>query len=328
MVIGAISNWPLGLHPDPRSGARYNLGLALREAGRFDEALRELERARELWPGSPDVHIQMGHARFARGDFDAARADFVEAARLAPDRADARVGLGMVYMAQGDASRASDAYRTALALDPSHVEAHNNQASLLARQGRWAEAVVHFRSAAEASGDHAEILVNLGTAELQTGESQAALDAYRRALALEPGLGSARYGAGLALEALGRGGAAAGIFALLVRDPAANESTFQGDAITRLADYRATCREPEIRDPDEALRLAASARRLGPEFESMQALAAARAASGDFDGALRAADAALRLSERSPVAPEFLESARRRRAAYLDGRAVFQDCPF
>ena len=327
VVIGAISNWPLGLHPDPRSGARYNLGVALREAGRFDDALRELERARELWPGSPDVHFQMGQARVARGDFGAARADFAEAVRLAPDRADTQVGLGMVYMAQGDASRASDAYRAALALDPSHVEAHNNQGSLLAWQGRFAEALVHFRAAAEASGDHAEVLVNLGTAELQTGEPEAALDAYRRALELEPGLASARYGVGLALEALGRHGAAAGIFAVLVRDAAANESAFQGDAITRFADYRATCREPGIRDPDEALRLAASARRLGPEFESMQALAAARAAAGDFEGALRASDAALRLSERDPVSLELLESARRRRAAYLEGRAVFRDCP-
>ena len=66
---------------------------------------------------------------------------------------------------------------------------------------------------------------------------------------------------------------------------------------------------------------------IGPEFESLHALAAARAASGDFDGALRASDAASRVSERTPVAPELLEIARGRRAGYLEQRAVHRDCP-
>lgn len=325
LLTAVFANWPLDLRPDPRSGAHYNLGLALREAGRADAALVELERARALWPDSADVQLQLGQVHFARGDADAAEAAFAEAARLAPERADPWLGLGMLYLSRDQRERAADAYQRALALDPSQTEAHNNYASLLAGEGRWDEAAPHFRAAAATDDVQVEVWVNLGTAELQTGHPQAALAAYGRALERAPRLAGARYGAGRALEALGRHGSAAGIFALLLRDSDADP--FSGDAMARLADYRASCREPAIRDPAEALRLAERARRAGPEFESLRALAAARAANGDFAGARSASDAALRLAASAGVALQLVDDTRERLAGYREDREVLRDCP-
>ncbi len=325
--VALFSNWPLGLVPDARSGAYLNLGIALKELGRHDDALLELGRAKKLWPESPEVHLQLGHVQLFSNDLEAAQASFAESVRLRPDDVAGLIGLGMVHSARSEPREALERYRQALILDPENVDANNNYAGLLALQGRWSEALAHFRGAARARPDLATIRINVATAEFEVGEPQAAFESYRAALALDPELRSAYYGSGRALEALGRRGAAAGVFSQLLAEPGVENRDFVGDALTRLADFRATCREPDIRHPAQALQLAEAARRVGPEFLSLSALAAARAAAGQFDLAVGSSEAALRLSEGGAVPEGQVLRERERLSGYRGGQAAFQDCP-
>ena len=326
-VAALVSNWPLRLYPEPRAVGYYSLGLALKQHARLDDAHRAMQTAERLWPTSPDVHLQMGSLLLSLRQPEVAAPHFERSLALSPGQANAHAGLGLALHARGEFAGAMGQYARAIEIDPKHGDANNNFANGLAQQQRWDQAIEHYRVAAEAIPNRAEVHLNLGHALLQSGKPEQARVAYRRAQAVSPALPTARYAEALALDSLDRRGAAAQIFAELLRQPSAPQWTFSPDVMSRLAEYLATCREPELRDPEEALKLAETARRLhAPEFRALLALAAARAASGDFEGAVDSSDAALQLSERVAVHPDLVELASQRREAYANGLAVSREC--
>jgi len=71
---------------DPLSGiSRYNLGCVLEEQGRIDEAIDHLRRAARAMPGHADVHFNLALAYEKRGQRDLARAEWVAYLRHAPN---------------------------------------------------------------------------------------------------------------------------------------------------------------------------------------------------------------------------------------------------
>jgi 4-amino-4-deoxy-L-arabinose transferase-like glycosyltransferase len=71
---GAVSEFSLALKEDPASlSARYNLGLALLELGRYDEAAVAFERAIQEFRRYDDAWVALGRARAAEGRIDEAR---------------------------------------------------------------------------------------------------------------------------------------------------------------------------------------------------------------------------------------------------------------
>ncbi|MEZ4359864.1 MAG: tetratricopeptide repeat protein [Kofleriaceae bacterium] len=96
------------------------------------------------------------------------------------------------------------AYRRALAGCPSFADAHNNLGRLLHQRGELAEAELHYRAAlaAEASSLH---WFNLGVALDDQQRRDAAIEAYREALALEPAMREAHLNLARLLDQRGRG---------------------------------------------------------------------------------------------------------------------------
>jgi tetratricopeptide (TPR) repeat protein len=75
----------------------------------------------------------------------------------------------------------------------------NNLGYARLREGKIAEALALFRANTRVYGTSANTWDSLGEALAATGQTQAAIAAYRQALAIEPDLGSARE----ALQRLG-----------------------------------------------------------------------------------------------------------------------------
>jgi tetratricopeptide (TPR) repeat protein len=70
---------------DPLSGiSRYNLGCVLEEQGRIDEAIDHLRRAARAMPGHADVHFNLALAYEKSGERELARAEWVAYLRYAP----------------------------------------------------------------------------------------------------------------------------------------------------------------------------------------------------------------------------------------------------
>jgi tetratricopeptide (TPR) repeat protein len=77
---------------DPYRAEAWALrGAAKRQLGRTEEAERDVARALSLSPDNADALLERGALRRAKGDVGGARADWERAARLAPDSASAGV---------------------------------------------------------------------------------------------------------------------------------------------------------------------------------------------------------------------------------------------
>jgi predicted O-linked N-acetylglucosamine transferase (SPINDLY family) len=158
----------LELKPD-FAQAHNNLGVALLETGRPDEALASFHRALALEPGTADFHNNLGNALTAQGQFEPAIA----------------------------------AYCRAVELKPAYAEAHSNLGNALREQGRFVDAIAAFRRALEFAPGIAGIHNNLANAFCDAGQLDAAITAYRQALALQPGLIEARSNLGNVLAERG-----------------------------------------------------------------------------------------------------------------------------
>jgi len=150
-------------------------------------------------------------------------------------------------------------YRRALALNPRLAAAHNSLGSILGTQGRLDDAVQHFREALRLEPDNPEAHNNLGLALRTMGEREDAVRHFEAALRLKPGW------------------------------PAPMNET---------AWILATHPDGRIRNPEEAVRLAeGAAERTGRrEPLILDTLAAAYAASGQFDRAASTAQEAASLA--------------------------------
>ena len=172
----------------------------------------------------------------------------------------AHLNLGRALKQQGKADEAVSELRRALAIDPSLVAAHNSLGSVLGAQGRAGEAAGHFREALRLAPTDAEAHLNLGLALRMLGRTGEAIPHFRKALAA------------------------------------------RGDwpaPMGELAWALATNADPKLRDPAEALKLAARAAELTSRQDPavLDALAAAYAAAGDWEHATATATSALELAQ-------------------------------
>ncbi|HEY6000287.1 MAG TPA: tetratricopeptide repeat protein [bacterium] len=97
---------------------RYNLGLALAEAGLTAEAISELRMALHLNPAKAEATLLLARSLALAGDVPAALATFRAAARLMPDRADVWNDLGNAAFRFGALPEAEAAFSQAVRLQP------------------------------------------------------------------------------------------------------------------------------------------------------------------------------------------------------------------
>jgi hypothetical protein len=119
---------------NPRSEiARNNLGMALYNRGRIDEAEREYQEALRLIPKSVPPLANLGVLYEKRGDLPRARRTFEEVLRLSPTHAISAVHLARMQRAEGD--RAGAVHR----LDALFAAGGENYEALVERADLWME---------------------------------------------------------------------------------------------------------------------------------------------------------------------------------------------
>jgi tetratricopeptide (TPR) repeat protein len=150
-----------------------------------DRALTVSGEARRLDPGSPEVDVTVGETLLATGKAKEAVQAFRRALAGRPGNVDALLGLGRASEAAGDDAAAEAAFRRAIELQPSFA-VYNQLAALYFDLGRYGDAAAMFRKAAETAPDSYRALSNLGGAETMRCAFPAAIEAYLRALKLDP----------------------------------------------------------------------------------------------------------------------------------------------
>lgn len=167
-----------------RAAGHFFLGVALRTAGRLEDALEPLEKAARLSPGDATMrldlaalHFDLGVKAFQRGDFEAARQLFA--------RADAGgVENGAKLFVAGAAANAGNLdvseaeCRALLESDPKHRGARQLLATLLLRKGTkeaLAEAYDLYRAILAAEPEDLMAALGIGTVKFFQGFPKEAL---------------------------------------------------------------------------------------------------------------------------------------------------------
>ncbi len=135
------------------AAARYNLATAMTQAGLFDDAIREYERALALRPRYAKALSNLGDALVAVGRSDEAIRRYEAAVAADSLMPEAHNNLGAALWRKGELLRAERELREAIRLRPGYAEAFFNLGHAAVRDRRVADAAAHFRKAATLRDD-------------------------------------------------------------------------------------------------------------------------------------------------------------------------------
>ncbi|MFH1145307.1 MAG: tetratricopeptide repeat protein, partial [Candidatus Eisenbacteria bacterium] len=280
-VRAYLTHWrdTLGLHEYMAARApgsaevQTNLGVALSESGRGEEAIAHFRRALEIDPRHVGAYNNLGCLLAERGVVDEAIEHFRHAVQIHPGHAEAHFNLGNAWLQKARVDEAVAAYRRAIAIRPMYARAHHRLAQALLLLGETEEARASEARALEADPSLLDAREALALLEIQAGNFDEALLHLRLVLRARPSA---------------------------VRP------------LTAAAWVLSTDPRERMRRPEEALELAERAVALtrGQSPGPLDVLAAAHAAAGRFERAVETGRRALELarSEGSPVLAAEIEA--------------------
>jgi tetratricopeptide (TPR) repeat protein len=187
------------------------LAMCLCERQQYAEATEEARTAIRLDPEVPRSHHVLARILLERHRPDEALPAIREALRLAPDRPDHYALLAAIRLDLRDWQGALEAAEKGLQADAEHAGCTNLRAMALMRLGRRDEAGAALAGTLARDPEDAWSHANQGWVFLQGGQRRKALEHFREALRLQPGLDYARAGMVEALKSKNL------IYALLLR---------------------------------------------------------------------------------------------------------------
>ena len=196
--------------------AYLNLGLALSQVGRNEEAVRALEKGVQLKPSMRGAHLFLAISQYRIGRFDAAAVTVRQETSNSPSDAQAWMWQGIVDLALGRLTVAVEDLDRASTLDPKNVDIlyHRGHAALaLSRQsyetmfkldphswhvsqvlaeadvesGNDTEAIEQYKATIAAAPPQSGLYEALGSAYWRTGKYPEAQQAYEQAVKIDPG---------------------------------------------------------------------------------------------------------------------------------------------
>ena len=144
--------------------AHNNLGTALKDQGRIEEAINHYHEALRIFPGYANAHNNIGAAMEDQGKIAEAIHHYTEALRFDPDNALIHYNLGHVLGEQDRTGEAIRHYVKALQIKPDFADAHNNLGIALLRLGKIKQAIGHMQEAVRLRPDSVLMQNNLKSA--------------------------------------------------------------------------------------------------------------------------------------------------------------------
>jgi tetratricopeptide (TPR) repeat protein len=187
------------------SGAKqeFEQGLALFNAGKYEQAIPYFSKAAESDPNYVQAYIYLGRSYISLGRWSEALGPLKTAYRISPTEtrkeatsflSDALVGAGIQSFRNGDYKTAVEHLKEGLTLDPGSakvkdelVKAWTAYGGKLFTQGNFGEAISAFEQALQLSPGHLDAYIGLAKSFLKSGDFDKALQTARKALSLDPG---------------------------------------------------------------------------------------------------------------------------------------------
>jgi tetratricopeptide (TPR) repeat protein len=154
----------------------------LRDAGAADD---------EGFVGTPPpaitrpVSFADGEAAYHARNYGGAVALFEQYIDRRPDNPWGHYMLGLSAWKNGDLLKSETAFDAALRIDPTHMKSLVNSSRVLIEQKRYDDAIARLTAAGEVDAESATVPRLMARAYSAKGETDRAIDAYRRAIMLE-----------------------------------------------------------------------------------------------------------------------------------------------
>jgi tetratricopeptide (TPR) repeat protein len=171
--------------------ANADAAAAALQAGKYDEAVVQLQSLVTKVPTCGDCYTSMGNAYAAQKQYTEAEAAYKKAVEIKPS-GDAYSGLMKIYNDQkkfdlaAEASANAAKYGAAGAAGGGNAEGAYNQGVVLFNAGKFAEAKAQFEAATKADPNMALAHYYLGMASLNTGDIPMAATALETYLKVAP----------------------------------------------------------------------------------------------------------------------------------------------
>ncbi|MFT4539069.1 MAG: Flp pilus assembly protein TadD/4-amino-4-deoxy-L-arabinose transferase-like glycosyltransferase [Planctomycetota bacterium] len=175
----------VGLNPD-NPQALNNLGQFLRTAGKPAEALGHLQRSIAIDPSDYRAHQNLGFVLLDLNKPREAVAKFKDAHSRQRRNAMLTLEAGDALRAAGHLGPARDFLRLSLGVDPSLTQANFSMGLVYLAAGEPAGAVPFFQKLTQGDPSNAAGFSMLGVALDQSGQKDAAIQAFLSAVELEP----------------------------------------------------------------------------------------------------------------------------------------------
>jgi tetratricopeptide (TPR) repeat protein len=192
------------------AGPHRDLAFVLSALGRNDEAATELQSAVQLDPNFAPAHEDLGALLSRRGDLPGALRQYLEAHRIDPGRPATLASLGGVTLSSGRAEEAADWYRKAIEAAPTESLYHYQLSIALTDLNRLDEAAAELATTLRLDPDAAGAHDDLGVLLARRGDLAGAQSHFKEAYRIDPARPSTLLNLGGVALAQGRADEAAG----------------------------------------------------------------------------------------------------------------------
>ncbi|MDY7228993.1 tetratricopeptide repeat protein [Hyalangium rubrum] len=205
------SNKALELDPHLLKDGRLQRGTVLWRLGQLDEAVTELEKAKEEDPRSINIPITLGAVLYEKGDLAGAEKNLMLAIGREPSNHEAIYYVAMVKAKRAEYTGAIDQMKLAVEKAPQRADYHYALGEIYRKAERIAEAIEEWKETIKRDPAHADAYEALGRAYLDAGKVDEAIPAFDSTLAVDPkrkrvlgAIGDAYFTAGRWDEAIKR----------------------------------------------------------------------------------------------------------------------------
>ena len=175
----------LKIFPD-YSEACYNLGLGLLTSGNYKKAIYYFQKYLKMQPGDAKGYHRIGLAYYHQGKIARSSENFFNALDIEPEFDDAHFGLGINFAYQGNYENAKKHYYKVLNINADYIDAHINLGNIFFKNGQFDKAISRYTEALRINPNYVTAYLNLGMTMLQKGKTKEAILAFKKANEIKP----------------------------------------------------------------------------------------------------------------------------------------------
>ena len=163
----------------------FRAAICFEKLGGYHDALRSIKKAIMIDSSNSDAFNQLGAIYLSLREWESAKPCFEKALELSESGVSLS-NLAVTQMMLGEPEKAIDAIKRAIQIDPTDANAHNTLGTIYMETGAILKALEEFRLAVKYRPDFAEALSHIGGALLRLRRTKEAVQAYEKALSVNP----------------------------------------------------------------------------------------------------------------------------------------------